>query len=330
MNLIYLCVFYQENYIELLKLLITSISIKSNINNNTTKILIMTSPSFLPLIKKKLESINLPLKYYILDLHTLFEAGCARLNIFKYEEINKYEKILYLDTDILLNSDINILFNLKLSSDKIYALEESIISDCHHGKEFFDFKKYDKNLSAFTTGILLFKNTKSIKLLFDTINLHIIDYIYKKNNSIPECLDQPFIVYNAIIQNKYNNQILKKYVQNNPFVVSSDKIIYHFPGRPGNYVSKVFKMTIFWEKINNKNFKTISFNKNYSWGQDSITFLEDGTMNAFGKGKFKQIDTHTFEAQFGNKIHSLLFNNEFTEFTSTRKCDNHQVKGKLL
>ena len=82
--------------------------------------------------------------------------------------------------------------------------------------------------------------------------------------------------------------------------------------------------------LNNKNFKTISFNKNYSWGQDSITFLEDGTMNAFGKGKFKQIDTHTFEAQFGNKIHSLLFNNEFTEFTSTRKGDNHQVKGKLL
>jgi len=304
---------------------------KADINKDTTKILIMTSPSFQPLIEKELENINVLLYYYILDLHTLFEAGCARLNIFKYENINEYENILYLDTDILLNSNINILFNLDLSLDKIYTLEEGTIGDSHWGgKEFFDFSKYDINKPAFTSGILLFKNTDYIKLLFDSINLHIIDYIYTKNNPIPLCLDQPFIVYNAIIQNKYDNQILKKYVKNNPFNVSSEKIIYHFPGGVGKFNSKLSKMTFFWEKINNKNMKTISYNKKYSWEENSIIFLEDGTMNAFGKGTFTQKDTHTFEAKFGGRIHSLLFNNEYTEFTSTRKGDNHQVKGKLL
>ena len=31
-------------------------------------------------------------------------------------DIYKYNKILYIDTDILLNSDINVLFNLNISS----------------------------------------------------------------------------------------------------------------------------------------------------------------------------------------------------------------------
>jgi hypothetical protein len=50
-NLIYMCIFYQENYINLLKLLIESIFLYSKINRNTTDILIMTSESF----KKKCE-----------------------------------------------------------------------------------------------------------------------------------------------------------------------------------------------------------------------------------------------------------------------------------
>jgi len=129
MNLIYICVFYRKSYINLLKLLITSISVRSNINKETTDILIITSPLFQPIIQKELESFGLIINYYILDLYSLFDAGCARLNIFKYDNINKYDKILYLDTDILINSDINILFNLPIDSDKIYTLEEGQIDN---------------------------------------------------------------------------------------------------------------------------------------------------------------------------------------------------------
>ena len=249
MNLIYMCVFHQQSYINLLKLLITSISERANINTETTDILIITSPSFKQLIQKELDNFNLYLDYYILDLHTLFEAGCARLNIFKYDNIVKYDNILYLDTDILLNSDVNKLFNLELSSDKIYALEEGNIGNVLWGAQFFDFTKYNINLPAFTSGILLFKNSECMKSLFDTIQSHIVDYIYIKKNSIPVCLDQPFIVYNSILQNKYDNQLLKKYVENNPSIVNAEKVIYHFPGGPGSYDSKFSKMTFMWDKI---------------------------------------------------------------------------------
>jgi lipopolysaccharide biosynthesis glycosyltransferase len=250
MNLIYMCVFHQHSYINLLKLLITSISVNANINKEITDILVITSPSFQPLIQKELESFDLPLDYYLLDLNTLFESGCARLNIFTYDKINKYDNILYLDTDILVNSDVNVLFNLDISLDKVYALEEGIIGRKHWGSQFFNLKKYDRNMSAFTTGILLFRNSESMKSLFDSIKLHIVDYIHNKKNDVPECLDQPFIVYNAISQNKYDNQTLKPYAENNPSSTSSKKIIYHFPGGVGDYDTKLNKMTVFWTNMN--------------------------------------------------------------------------------
>ena len=246
-----MCVFHQQSYINLLQLLLTSISKQGNINKDTTEILVITHPTFLLHIQQKVEKCNLSIHYYLLDLHTLFEAGCARLHIFKYENIHKYDTILYLDTDILINSDINVMLNLELSPQKIYALEEGTIGGPHNfwGSIFFDFSKHDRNTTAFISGILLFKNSECMKLLFDSIRSHIEDYIYIKKNAIPYCIDQPFIVYNAISQNKYDNQVLKKYVENNPSIISSEKIVYHFPGGPGAYHSKYDKMTAFWAKI---------------------------------------------------------------------------------
>jgi hypothetical protein len=245
-----MCVFHQESYINLLQLLLKSIVIRGSINKETTDILIVTSTELQPLIQEKLENFDLSLNYYILNLTTLFESACARLEIFDYNNINKYDNILYLDVDILINSDINILFNLDISSEKIYALEEGEISNINHGGQFFDFSKINQNTTAFTSGILLFKNSASIKQLFNTIKSHIIDYIYTNKNSLPECLDQPFIIYNAISQNKYDNKILNKYVENNPSVVSSEKIVYHFPGGLGDYSHKFPRITNFWEIMN--------------------------------------------------------------------------------
>jgi lipopolysaccharide biosynthesis glycosyltransferase len=339
MNLIYACVFHQQNYITLLKLLIKSLHVRGNLNQETTDILIMTSPNFLPLIQKELSEFDFNLNYYILDLHTLFEAGCARLSIFNYEKINQYEKILYLDTDILINNDINEIFNIEISSDKIYALEEGILNSGFYGSIFFDFSKYNKNQTAFTSGILFFKNNIAIIELFNKITGHIQSYIYEQKNPIPDCLDQPFIVYNSVIENKYNNKILIKYVENNPLVVNSEKIIYHFPGGPGHFDSKQHKMNFFWNKIHNfwtlpksQEIKDdlIVINKSYSWENSNITFLKKGEMNAFGRGTYEKESDKIFIAHFGGRIHKITFNDDFTEFKSIRFDDNQVVLGKII
>ncbi len=53
-------------------------------------------------------------------------------------------------------------------------------------------------------------------------------------------------------------------------------------------------------------------------------------MDAFGKGTYKQLHSRTFRANFGGRIHKLVFNKDFTEFTSTRQDDNEIVIGTLL
>ena len=84
MNLIYICVFYQESYINLLQLLISSMTMYSNLNKENTHILIITSILFKSKIEKELIPFDLPINYFILDLHTLMDASCCKLNIFQY------------------------------------------------------------------------------------------------------------------------------------------------------------------------------------------------------------------------------------------------------
>ena len=134
MNLIYTALFYQETFINLLELFVESISTNGNIDKNKTDILILTSPNFLPKIKQRLSEIDLPIKYFLFDFSTLFEAVYSRLLIFQYENIEKYEKILYIDTDVLINSDINIWFDIEIADDKIYALEEGNIGNEYWGR----------------------------------------------------------------------------------------------------------------------------------------------------------------------------------------------------
>lgn len=244
-----MCVFHQESYINLLKLLVTSISVKANVNNATTDILVITSPEFKPIIEKELASINLPIQYYVLNLHSMMEAASARLQLFQYPGIEKYDKILYLDTDVLLNSDVNVLFNVDILPDKIHALEEGIIGHEYWGGQFFDRSKYNPNTSAFSTGVLYFRNSPAIISLFAEIKAHIASYMQYQR--APVCLEQPFFVYHSFITNKYDNQLMKTYLENNPSIISPIKIIYHFPGGPGDYSSKHHKMTSFWGKICN-------------------------------------------------------------------------------
>ena len=248
MNLIYVCVFHQQSYIKLLKLLVTSVSVKANIKKETTDILIVTSPTFHTLIQKELEKFDLPLQYYILDVNTLMRASSSKLKIFQYNQIDKYQKILYLDTDVLINSDVNKLFDSEISSDKLYAVEEGNIGHIFWGSMFFDFKKNNREAKAFSAGVLYFMNSPSMKQLFEDTNVHIENYLSEKK-PVPTCLEQPFLVYNSFAIDKYDNQFMKRYSENNPDLLSNEKIIYHFPGGPGDYSNKSAKMIKFWEKM---------------------------------------------------------------------------------
>ena len=247
MNCIFCCVFNQEKYVDMFFLLLESIFIYGNLDK-ITNILVYTSTPFMNIIKQSHLFNDEKIKFEINDTYDNIDKACkARLNLFDLPSIINYNKILYLDTDILVKDDINKVFNV-CKEDILYVLEEgdlTLNNNFYGGMSLFgdEINNYNDK-SAFTSGILLFNNCEKIKDLFNKINEDIVN---RPNNF--SCHDQPYIVYNAFKYNLYNNKILKSFVVNNNNNINSDKVIHHFPGGPGIYKHKIEAMTIFLNKL---------------------------------------------------------------------------------
>jgi hypothetical protein len=260
---------------------------------NNIDLLIITSPEFRPIIYEKLAEYTCAkenIKYHLLDINSLFDAGCARLHIFTYDYIDLYDKILYLDVDIIIGGPIHPVFDQSNheNRDLIYVLEEGNIGDELWGGDLFSkddlFRKgdlfrdinsglYDKTEPAFTSGIIFFYNNSSIRQFFSDVLNHISEWV-KQGNKIPVTLDQPFIIYNAFIQNKYNNQWMKTYAINNPPDITDIKPINHFPGEPGLYSSKYEKMMAFWKRANSTAFITLTNSGYIDYTRNCLKSLE--------------------------------------------------------
>ncbi len=241
MNCIFCCVFNQEKYVDMFYLLLESIFIYGNLDENT-HILVYTSTTFMNKIKKS-HLFNEKIKFETNDTYNNINASCnARLDLFKLPSVNHYSKILYLDTDILIKDDIQKVFDV-CKEDLLYTLEEGTIDnsfDCW-GKTLFGNEICNYNdTTAFTSGILLFNNCEKIQYLFGKINEDIINRPY-----VFSCHDQPYIVYNAFKYGLYNNKTLKSLAINNSSNIHSNKVIHHFPGGPGVYSHKISSMTQF-------------------------------------------------------------------------------------
>ena len=246
-TIIYSCVFFNEKYIHLINLLLKSYKLFGNAPDDVDY-LIICHTSFHNKIQSIFDNLNISGKIWCIDLKTKFEAGCSRLKIFDYPDINLYNKILYLDCDILITNSINNILDFQLEN-KLYTLEEGNTGTYDAwGRQFFEFFRVkNPNCSAFTSGILLFNNNIIIKDLFSQILFHIHNHITNML-PIPSCLDQPFIVYHAVKNNLYNNQKLINIAINNPDNFNNETIS-HFEGGPGWYENKIVKMTNYMRDI---------------------------------------------------------------------------------
>ena len=202
---------------------------------------------------KQSHLFNDNIKFEINDTYDNIDKACkARLDLFNLPSIKNYNKILYLDTDILVKDDINKIFNV-CNEDILYVLEEGNINcnSDYWGKVLFGNEVNNYNdKEAFTSGILLFNNCEKMKFLFGKIKEDIVNRPYFNN-----CYDQPYIIYNAYMvynafkYNLYNNKVLKSLVVNNDKNIYSDKVIHHFPGDPGNYNHKIISMNYFLNNL---------------------------------------------------------------------------------
>jgi hypothetical protein len=246
-------VFNQPICLDLFKLLLESVFIYGNLGDDT-EILVYTSTSFMNAIKGLSLFNQTKVKFEINDTYDTIDKACkSRLDIFQLESTNKYDKILYLDIDILVKDDVHKVFDV-CKEDILYVLEEGEIhSDTDYwGKTLFgkEINNYE-NKNAFTSGMMLFNNCEKMRFLFQKIKEDIRTRPYNFT-----CYDQPYIVYNAFKYNLYDNQVLKSLVVNNDHNIHSDKVIHHFPGGPGIFQHKIYTMKVFLHKLKESSGRT--------------------------------------------------------------------------
>lgn len=336
-NLVYFCVFHNKGYIDLLKVLLSSLKLFSK--TDAMDFLVFTSNDFKPIIEELSLELQIPIAIHVFNFTTMHEAGCARLFIFEYPNINEYSKILYIDSDIIVQNDLSHLFEIPIE-DKVYAIEEFDINGEGHGAWFFDFTKWSKTTPAINSGVLLFQNTRKIQQVFNDINTHISNL--KKTNSVfPLCMDQSFIVYHLINNNMCDNEIMKKYIFLSgefagPIPVSnSDIILSHFIWPIGNSHHKMNRMithlrNLFTnyttlQKITNPPCINDILGKKYTWNSEILTFENNSTISVSSeKGIFTLIDTYTVKLQYLKNTYILKMNTTFDKYvgfnTETIEC----------
>ena len=241
-NCIFICVFHSHQYVNMLFLLLESIFLFGNLGDDID-ILIYTSTEFMHPIKNSHLFCD-KIKFEINDSYHTVEKACkARLDLFHLASVSNYDKILYLDTDIIIKKDIHPVFDI-IQSNVLYVLEEFELTydDGYYGGMtlFGEEIHHYPDTKAFTSGILLFHNCNIIKQLFDTI----IDDMKKRPHTFM-CHDQPYIVYNAFKYHLFESQSMKSFAVNLDTNIHSDKTIHHFPGGPGVHENKLLCMNSF-------------------------------------------------------------------------------------
>lgn len=259
-NLIYTCIFSNKDYFKLFELLLNSLNKYSPLDENTDLLLVTDNELATVLNEKKLcLHDGREIKVYKLVKNGIVEACCARLDIFDYPLIKKYDKILYIDSDILFEDNVSKIFALDIRDDKIYGYHEGIgIRNDYYKKIEWPLPESVKDDASFCTGVLMFKNSEKIKDLFQCIKDHLNQDLIINKNYIPFCSDQVFIVYNTAIRNMQDTTLLNTLMYNISFEIvdgihkssnfKPDKkyVIYHFYRGLGNPAMKFQRMDDFY------------------------------------------------------------------------------------
>jgi len=339
-NLIYMCVFNEAKYVDLLKILMLTIKFFSKTDG--IDFLVIANQTLVPAIRILFKQLQLPLAIKLYEPKDLHESLCARYTVFDYEGIAAYERILYLDTDIVNQGDLSPLFTVEID-DKIHAVPEGTIEHAYHGGHLFDLTTVDKDTPGMNSGILLFKNTEAIRTVFKEINAHIQE-LKDKGEHIGIIVDQAFLNFHTVSVGRNETTLLTKYAMiyamdpppppSAPTTVS----LCHFVWPIGNATDKIRRMTAHVKHLFDHYGAIYSveppaepplIGKKFRWeATGHITFEATALRTKWTPhGTYKWLDDHTVEATWHGFAHVLRLNKGYTSFVSVRKSDFDCVIG---
>jgi hypothetical protein len=236
-NLLYYTVYFNTGYVDLLEL-----SLETILNNSKKlkfDVLIITDEPTLNLIKNT--KIWQKIKFKVLITPTPYdgvEASKNKLKLFDFEDINSYQKILFLDCDVVAVGDVNQIFDQELKSDYFYTarnlnIDEGFFTTIHHGFECLS-KEFVREMRSagqmpFNAGQFLFLNSQRMKGHFENINW------FMKNWSLEYFFEQVFMCYYFAKAYMIEKDFLQKHAsivstqcKTLLYKITSDTILIHF------------------------------------------------------------------------------------------------------
>ena len=223
-TLVYMLSFLNPDYIGLLKLCIRSIALYGSLSPDTEGV-VFTSAEFVAEIENVVLKSCMSFKIKVIDnIQTTNDIMAVKFRLFHEIDCSAYERILYLDTDVLCAKSLAPLLALPIE-DKLYAVEEGELGQrwwCENG--FFDFNTVDPKTPAMNAGIMLFKPSTTIQTLFDRV------YADTKSKRIPSAfLDQSYLMYHAYTMQCYDNTLVNPYIRLG-FQKDDQTSLHHFIG----------------------------------------------------------------------------------------------------
>lgn len=177
-NLLYFTIYLDEHYLEVLNMCLKSIV--ANTPDINFDVLFITDTA----TKSKIEQFDVISQFrthYMLTPtpKTGPIASLKKLNIFDFEKISEYSKILFFDADILCIKNLNIIFEKPLEPEKLYVSVTKIHRSplllspthgiMHLSREDAEFINETPNIMPFNAGQFLFINSSRMKGHFGNI-----------------------------------------------------------------------------------------------------------------------------------------------------------------
>ena len=244
-DLVYYAIGYNEKYISLLDISIKSLMIYSSVD-----ILVICDASLLPMCKEVLPERVLYMTTP--DSLTIESSAMQKLNIFDYENINSYDRVLFLDSDIIVHTSLEPFFNGVRRPGILYVYTEREEQYEHKNLCFSllnytskDFLMFTLNkVMVFNTGCFLFVRCPAMKFHFDEIRKMI------KTHKGPFFYEQSFmnVYFNKL--NATDRTVLTKlnYRMGAWYYRHYKGFIAHFSSIPGNVITKLECMKEYYSK----------------------------------------------------------------------------------